>query len=130
MEAQNTPGKLATTPAAPAPKRTIKIGRPGYKVTKSRDVTTRQRCLTFEIDYPDIESGMQPRHRFMSSYEQKVEQPDKNFQYLLFACEPYETVAFKVRFVIVFLKIYFMNFSSNYCSFLILFYFIDSEYTC
>ena len=43
---------------------------------------------------------MQPRHRFMSAYEQKVEQPDKNFQYLLFACEPYETVAFKVSYIL------------------------------
>lgn len=34
--------------------------------------------------------------RFMSAYEQKVETPDKNFQYLLFACDPYETIAFKI----------------------------------
>lgn len=40
---------------------------------------------------------MQPRHRFMSAYEQKVDTPaDKNYQYLLFACDPYETVAFKI----------------------------------
>jgi splicing factor 3A subunit 2 len=32
----------------------------------------------------------------MSAFEQKVEVPDKNVQYLLFACEPYETVAFKI----------------------------------
>ena len=32
----------------------------------------------------------------MSAYEQKVESPDKNVQYLLFACDPYETVAFKI----------------------------------
>ena len=30
------------------------------------------------------------------AYEQKVETPDKNFQYLLFACDPYETIAFKI----------------------------------
>jgi splicing factor 3A subunit 2 len=65
-------------------------------VTKSRDLATRQRSLTFEIDYPEAENGLQPRHRFMSAYEQKVESPDKNYQYLLFACDPYETVAFKV----------------------------------
>lgn len=50
---------------------------------------------------------MQPRHRFMSAFEQKVEQPDKNYQYLLFACEPYETVAFKV---ISFSSFSFLNF--------------------
>ena len=32
----------------------------------------------------------------MSSYEQKVELPDKNYQYLLFACDPYEIIAFKI----------------------------------
>ena len=32
----------------------------------------------------------------MSPYEQRVEPPNKDFQYLLFACEPYETIAFKV----------------------------------
>lgn len=32
----------------------------------------------------------------MSAFEQKVEQPDKNYQYLLFACDPYETIAFKI----------------------------------
>eukprot|EP00953_Heterococcus_sp_UTEX-ZZ885_P001890 1530-Heterococcus_DN1.PRE.4 len=74
----------------------IKIGRPGYKVTKSRDVRTRQRSLLFEVDYPEAEEGVQPRHRFMSAYEQKVEPPNKDYQYLLFACEPYETVAFKI----------------------------------
>jgi splicing factor 3A subunit 2 len=83
--------------AKEAPKRrVIKIGRPGYKVTKSRDVNTKQRSLTFEVDYPQAEKGLQPRHRFMSSFEQKVEAPDKSFQYLLFACDPYETVAFKI----------------------------------
>ena len=32
----------------------------------------------------------------MSAYEQKVEPPDRKWQYLLFAAEPYETIAFKV----------------------------------
>ena len=90
----------------------IKIGRPGYKVTKSRDLRTKQRTLLFEVDYPQaenqprhrfmstfeqrVEAADQPRHRFMSTFEQRVEPPDKAFQFLLFACEPYETVAFKI----------------------------------
>ena len=32
----------------------------------------------------------------MSAYEQRVEPPDKKWQYLLIAAEPYETIAFKV----------------------------------
>lgn len=96
MESKNT----APIPEAPKEslikKHILRIGRPGYKVTKSRDLHTRQRCLTFEVDYPEGEEGYQPRHRFMSSYEQKVEVPDKKFQYILFACDPYETIAFKI----------------------------------
>lgn len=82
--------------ALKAGRATIKIGRPGYKVTKSRDVATKQRSLLFEIDYPESDADVQPRHRFMSAYEQRIEAPDKNYQYLLFACEPYETVGFKI----------------------------------
>ncbi|EGF81627.1 hypothetical protein BATDEDRAFT_29868 [Batrachochytrium dendrobatidis JAM81] len=80
----------------------IKIGRPGYKVTKVRDPTTYQLGLLFQVHYPEIgkDSGIEnlkPRHRFMSAYEQRIEPPLKNFQYLLIAAEPYETIAFKVQ---------------------------------
>eukprot|EP00906_Rhabdomonas_costata_P006730 RCo009769 len=78
------------------PRKTVKIGRPGYQVTKSRDLATGQRTLHFTIHYPEIETGLQPRHRFMSAYEQRKEAPDKAYQYLLFAAEPYETIAFKI----------------------------------
>ena len=75
----------------------VRIGRPAYQVFKSREAETNQRCLSFELNYPDIEPGLQPRHRFMSAFEQKVERPpDRRYQYLLFAAEPYETVAFKI----------------------------------
>jgi splicing factor 3A subunit 2 len=33
----------------------------------------------------------------MSAYEQRVEEPDPNFQYLIVAGEPYETVAVKLQ---------------------------------
>merc|ERR1711998_489250 len=77
-------------------RKTIKIGRPGYRVTKQRDPETNQRSLIFQVDYPEIEEGLQPRHRFMSAYEQKVEAPDGQYQYLIFAAEPYESIAFKI----------------------------------
>ena len=78
------------------PRKTVKIGRPGYRVTKQMDPDTSQRSLLFEIEYPEIEVGLQPRHRFMSSFEQRVDAPDKEWQYLLFAAEPYETIGFKI----------------------------------
>jgi len=65
-------------------------------VTKQRDPDTKQQSLLFQIDYPEIMENLTPRHRFMSAYEQRIEPPDKKFQYLLFAAEPYETIAFKV----------------------------------
>ncbi|EGR28340.1 splicing factor subunit 2, putative [Ichthyophthirius multifiliis] len=52
----------------------IKIGRPGYKILKSID----------------------PLSGIMSAYEQKVETPDKQYQYVVFAAEPYENIAFKI----------------------------------
>lgn len=54
--------------------------------------------MLFQIDYPEIadSAGVLPRHRFMSAYEQRIEPPDRKWQYLLFAAEPYETIAFKI----------------------------------
>ena len=50
----------------------------------------------FEIEYPYITNNVIPRYRVMSSFEQKVELPDDKYQYIVFAAEPYETIAFKV----------------------------------
>ncbi|KAI3441454.1 Matrin-type domain-containing protein [Psidium guajava] len=90
-------------PAQPQPnkrkvnvRKTVKIGRPGYRVTKQFDPETKQRSLLFQIEYPEIEDLSKPRHRFMSSYEQRIQPFDKRYQYLLFAAEPYEIIAFKV----------------------------------
>lgn len=52
--------------------------------------------MSLQIDYPEIAEGVTPRHRFMSAYEQRIEPPDRRWQYLLMAAEPYETIAFKV----------------------------------
>merc|ERR1712018_796068 len=77
-------------------KKFVKIGPPGYRGYKTEDAENGQQSLLFEVDYPEIAEGIFPRHRFMSAYEQKVEPPDRKWQYLLFAAEPYETIAFKV----------------------------------
>lgn len=76
--------------------KSIRIGRPGYQITKQRDSETGQLSLLFQIKYPEIQAGLQPRHRFMSAFEQRREKPDGRYQYLLFAADPYETVGFKV----------------------------------
>ena len=94
-----TGGSSSTAASAKDQAARVRIGRPGYEVTKSRDPATNQRCLTFYLHYPEVDdpASVQPRHRFMSAYEQRVESPpDGRYQYLLVACDPYETVAFKV----------------------------------
>ena len=52
----------------------VKIGRPGYEVSKSRDPETNRRCLTFELHYPELNDSRntQPRHHNMSPYEQRL----------------------------------------------------------
>ena len=94
----------------------VKIGRPGYKITKIRDPLSRAVGLLFQLQYPEIftnnntadplnnnsntdtSSTVKPRVRFMGAFEQKVEDPpDKAYQYLLVAAEPYETCAFKLQ---------------------------------
>lgn len=76
----------------------VKIGRPGYKITKIRDPLTRQHGLLFQLQYQEITPGEVPRVRFMSAFEQKVDNPpDKNYQYLLVAAEPYQTCGFKLQ---------------------------------
>lgn len=93
-------GALKRPPSHQLPQTCIKvpkIGRPAYQVFKSKDPQTNQRCLSFELTYKDISEDIQPRHRFMSAFEQRVETfKDKRYQYVLFAAEPYETIAFKI----------------------------------
>lgn len=95
-EAKDAPVQPAPEKARVDVKKFVKIGRPGYRVTKQRDPDTGQQSLFFQIDYPEIADDVRPRHRFMSAYEQRVEPPDRLWQYLLFSAEPYETIAFKV----------------------------------
>ena len=73
-----------------------KIGQPGYKVVKQKDPDSNQKSLLFEIEFPEILTKIKPKYRVMSAYEQRVEEPDGKFQYLLVAAEPYETIGFKI----------------------------------
>ncbi|KAL6907523.1 hypothetical protein ACP4OV_002562 [Aristida adscensionis] len=95
-EAKDAPAQPQPNKRKLAPRKSVKIGRPGYTVTKQYDPDTKQHSFLFEIGYPEIEENSKPRHRFMSSYEQKVQSWDKRYQYLLFAAEPYEIIAFKI----------------------------------
>ena len=78
-------------------KQLIKIGRPGYKITKIRDPLTRQQGMLFQLQFQEITPGVKPRVRFMSAFEQQVETPDKNYQYMVVAAEPYQNSGFKIQ---------------------------------
>lgn len=96
-EKQQSDNGDSAIPAVPI-KKTVKIGRPGYKITKIRDPVTRQIGLLFQIKYPEIGTDVKPRYRLMSAFEQKVDTPpDKKYQYLIVAAEPYENCGFKLE---------------------------------
>ena len=37
-------------------------------------------CACLQIEYPEIEEGSAPRHRFMSAFEQRKEATDRKYQ--------------------------------------------------
>ncbi|QPH00175.1 hypothetical protein C2857_003481 [Epichloe festucae Fl1] len=97
--ATGLPSSVAASFGAGAGKRAaaaLKIGRPGYKITKIRDPVTRQQGLLFQLQYPDAGADMTPKWQVMNAFAQRVEDPDKRYQYLLVAADPYETVGFKI----------------------------------
>lgn len=65
----------------------LKIGRPGYRVTKVRDRDTGKEGMMVQVHLPQIKPGVVPRRRFMSAWEQKREPPNKAYQYLI-VCVP------------------------------------------
>lgn len=104
------PSHVLMAPKNEVPKKSfVKIGRPGYKITKIREpyveVATEAGThpaggrfgLLFQVSFPEIKEGVLPLYRLMSSFEQRQEPPNRAFQYVVIAAEPYETIAFKVQ---------------------------------
>ncbi|OCF33423.1 splicing factor 3A subunit 2 [Kwoniella heveanensis CBS 569] len=74
----------------------VKIGRPGYKIIKIREPVSQRMGLLFTVSLPEIKEGERPRRRFMSAFEQRREIPNRAFQYMVLAAEPYETISFAI----------------------------------
>lgn len=75
-------------PAAGGPggvkkKQFIKIGRPGYKVTKIREPESGRLGLLFQVMLPEIKEGVKPVKRFMSTFEQQREPVNRAIQYFM-----------------------------------------------
>lgn len=83
----------ASTPLSPAVG-SVKCGRPQFTCSKVRCPVTKYPGILLHVHFPN--SIVDPQHRFMSAFEQRLEAPNRSYQYLLVAAEPYETVAFKV----------------------------------
>lgn len=76
--------------------KTIRIGRPAYNVQKKQG-ENGENILIFQVEYPEIANSVKPMYRFLSAFEQKVDMPpDAEYQYLVIAAEPYETIGFKI----------------------------------
>lgn len=77
--------QLMIAPAASTVQRKVflKIGRPGYRVTKVRDIDTGKEGMMVQVHLPQIKGDVMPRRRFMSAWEQRKEPPNKAYQYLI-----------------------------------------------
>ena len=64
---------------------------------KARENTGGRIGLLVKVHLPEIKEGVKPMHRFMSSFEQRIEPQSREWQYLVVAAEPYETIAFKLQ---------------------------------
>ena len=113
-DAKDTQLMIAPTQSNIQRKVFLKIGRPGYRVTKVRDRETGKEGMMVQVHLPQVKEGVLPRRRFMSAWEQKREPPNKAYQYLIVrnffmlhtilsltlvlqvAAEPYETIAFRI----------------------------------
>jgi splicing factor 3A subunit 2 len=82
-DAKDTQLMIAPTQSNIQRKVFLKIGRPGYRVTKVRDRDTGKEGMMVQVHLPQIKGDVLPRRRFMSAWEQKREPPNKAYQYLI-----------------------------------------------
>ena len=85
---------VVSEPAYKKVRKFTRIGRPSYRVT--RVINGGLKGFHFELDFPKIKEDIRPVHRVMSAFEQRVETTDPEYQFVVIAAEPYETVAFKI----------------------------------
>jgi hypothetical protein len=83
-------GELQVAPKQSSVQRKVflKIGRPGYRVTKVRDRESGKEGMMVQIHLPQVKAGVEPRRRFMSAWEQRREPPNKSYQYLIVRADP------------------------------------------
>ena len=85
-DAKDTQLMIAPSQSTQQKKVFLKIGRPGYRVTKVRDTDTGKEGMMVQVHLPQIKEDVLPRRRFMSAWEQRKEPPNKAYQYLIVSC--------------------------------------------
>jgi splicing factor 3A subunit 2 len=79
----------------PAAHKLPKIGDPAFSIYRTKNPSGSLSVL-FELTYDQIRKNTAPKYRIMSTFEQKIEPPDPRYQFVVFAAQPYTTVAFKI----------------------------------
>ena len=74
----------------------IRIGEPIYNIYKKKDFNLKEFIILFEIKFEEIRKNIKPKYRIMSSFEQKIEEPNPKYQFILFAAQPYNTIGIKI----------------------------------
>jgi splicing factor 3A subunit 2 len=77
-------------------KELLKIGKPGYKLSKILNPETNEISLLIEIEFSELNNETVPKYKIIKSTDQSVEPKDEKYQYIVFAADPYENIAFKV----------------------------------
>lgn len=88
----------ATNYKAPTTRREARVGKPKVVFHTEPNPQANTCKVLFEVSYPlaatEQDPTMRPMHRWVNTHEQNVEEKNDSIVYLLFACEPYETVAY------------------------------------
>ena len=75
--------------------RYVRIGNPDYKINVDEKEAAHP-IIKIEVDYQGIITNQKPSFRLANPFEQKMEKPDQEFNYLLIAANPYNTICVKI----------------------------------
>jgi splicing factor 3A subunit 2 len=94
MEEQQKRSEVPTSAPVRNIRRFVKIGRPAFRLVAVQTPEGRE-GFALSVAVPHLSVHL-PSFRVMSTYEQRVEEKDPAWQFLVVAAEPYETVAVKI----------------------------------
>jgi splicing factor 3A subunit 2 len=101
MQTKLTANSASNRPTAVRPAASPSLGLPVYRLLKQYSSPLGQLSLLVQVSYPSAADDVQPRFRFMSAFEQKVEPVSyqdhrARYQYLVVSCSPYSNIAFRI----------------------------------